>query len=159
MIRLPIRKEEAIRKVQKISYALSQHLSRSPQPEEIAKEAGIPVGEVKAIFALDTNPVSLDHCDDSSELSLLEYHQDYTYNPERIFMKKNSREATLSLLNSLKKREKDILVYRYQLHGGERYSFKKIGDKMGIASETVRQIEMRALRKVRESADLAEFLA
>ena len=93
-------------------------------------------------------------------MSLIEYQEDYTYSPERMLMKKDSANATMDILNRLKEREKNILIYRYQLRGGERYTLKKIGDKMGIAPETVRQIELRALRKMRENAgELAECLS
>ena len=79
----------------------------------------------------------------------MELHGDYTYSPERALLRKSSRDETLRFLDRLKDREKRILTYRYQLNGGEQYTLKNIGDKMGISAETVRQIEMRALRKIR----------
>lgn len=159
MIRLPLRKEEMLRKIQKASNLLNQRLLRPPSMEEIAVETGIPAGEVKSTLALANCSVSLDTCDDAA-MTLIEYQEDYTYNPERMLMKKDSVDATMDILNRLKEREKNILIYRYQLRGAERYTLKKIGDKMGLAPETVRQIELRALRKMRESArELAECLA
>jgi RNA polymerase primary sigma factor len=67
-------------------------------------------------------------------------------------MRKSTRSDTLQFLSQLKDREKRILMYRYQF-SGDRHTLKTIGDKMGISAETVRQIEMRALRKIRSHAD------
>jgi RNA polymerase primary sigma factor len=160
MIRLPLRKEELLRKIQKTSQSLSQKLSRIPSSAEIAEETGIPAGDVNSMLVLANDIVSLDAGEESSVLGLLDYQGDYTYNPERIFMKKNSSKATMDMLSRLKEREKNILVYRYRIGGGEHYTLKKIGDKMGISLETVRQIELRALRKMRENAEtLREYLA
>jgi RNA polymerase primary sigma factor len=55
-------------------------------------------------------------------------------------------------LDRLKEREKHVLMYRYQLNGCEHHTLKKISDKMGVSPETVRQIEIRALRKMRDNA-------
>jgi RNA polymerase primary sigma factor len=86
-------------------------------------------------------------------LPVWEFFEDYTYNPERDFLKKSSREAILRIVNKLKDCEKTILIYRYQLNGDERHSLKNIGRKMGLTTQTVRQIEFKALKKLRVHAD------
>jgi RNA polymerase primary sigma factor len=160
MIRLPLRKEELLRKIQRTSQILSQKLSRVPSSAEIAEEIGIPARDINSMLVLANDIVSLDTSEEPSLSGLIDYQGDYTYNPERIFMKKNSCKVTLDMLSRLKEREKNILVYRYRIGGGERYTLKKIGDKMGISLETVRQIELRALRKMQENAEtLREYLA
>lgn len=68
-------------------------------------------------------------------------------------MENTLREETWNSLNRLKERERDVLRYRYALDGGERYTLKKISDAMGISPETVRQIEMRAIKKLRCDAE------
>jgi RNA polymerase primary sigma factor len=153
MIRLPLRKEELLRKIRKASQTLSQRLSRMPSSLEIAAETGISAEDISSMLVLANSIVSLDAGEDASPSALIEYHEDYTYNPERLFMRENSRALTLNMLNRLKEREKNILIYRYRLGGGERYTLKTIGDKMGISLETVRQIEIRALKKMRESGE------
>jgi RNA polymerase primary sigma factor len=160
MIRLPLRKEELLRKIQKTVQSLSQKLSRIPSSAEIAEETGIPAGDINAMLVLAHDIVSLDAGEESSLSGLIDYQGDYTYNPERIFMEKNSCKAAMKMLDRLKEREKNVLVYRYRIGGGERYTLKKIGDKMGVSLETVRQIELRALHKMRENAKtLREYLA
>jgi RNA polymerase primary sigma factor len=153
-IRLPHRKEEILRKLQRAYHALSQIHARQPRNEELAREVGVPVEEVEFILAMANNPLSLE-MENSGEESAgtMEFHEDYTYSPEREFLRKSSRGDTLRFLDRLKDREKRILTYRYQLNGGERHTLKTIGDKMGISPETVRQIEIRALRKIRPHAE------
>jgi RNA polymerase primary sigma factor len=160
MIRLPLRKEETLRKIQKAAQSLSQRFARAPKTEEISAETGIPSKDVAAMLALGNCMASIDTTENESSKSLIDYHEDYTYSPETVFMKEHSRRATLDILNRLKEKEKNILIYRFQLRGNKRYTLKTIGDKMGIAPETVRQIEKRALRKMRENAgELMECLA
>jgi len=91
--------------------------------------------------------------------SLLDFCEDYTYSPDTEFLRNSVREDTLKFLERLMEREKKILMYRFQFFGGERYTLKEIGDAMGISPETVRQIEMRALKKFKEeAAELKEYV-
>ena len=65
----------------------------------------------------------------------------------------------MKFLETLLEKEKQILLYRFAFYGGKKYTLKKIGDEMGISPETVRQIEIRALRKLKENAEeLREFV-
>jgi RNA polymerase primary sigma factor len=69
------------------------------------------------------------------------------------------REETLRFLERLKDRERQILLYRFAFYGGKKYTLKRISDEMGISPETVRQIEIRALRKLKEQAgELREYV-
>jgi RNA polymerase primary sigma factor len=155
-IRLPHRKEELLRKIQKAYQILSQTLMRQPSTAEIAGSIGIPVGDVAYILNITNGLLSLEtDIGDTESTPLMELHEDYTYSPERMFMRKSFKSDTIHSLNRLKEREKRILMYRYQLNDGERHTLKNIGDKMGISPETVRQIELRALRKMRDHVDPA----
>jgi RNA polymerase primary sigma factor len=152
-IHLPHRKEMLLRKVQKSCQSLNQILMRQPTVEEIAEDLHVPVEEVKDIMALTDITLSLEmDVGDDNVGTLADLHEDYTYNPEKTFMRKNTRHATLRVLDLLKDREKRILMYRYQF-SGEQHTLKNIGAKMGISAETVRQIEIRALKKMRGHAD------
>jgi len=153
-IRLPHRKEETLRKIQQAYHVLSQIHMRQPKVEELAAEIGAPIAEVAYIMSLAHDIISLEAEMNSHESSaVLDLHEDYTYNPERALMRKTSRDATIAVLNKLKDREKRILIYRYQLNGGQRRTLKNISHTMGLSTETVRQIEIRALKKLRGQAD------
>jgi len=157
LIRLPLRKEEMLRKVQKSYHLLSQRFTREPSQEEIAREAGVSTEDVTAILAVINGILSLD-MHDSNSAGILDYHEDYTYNPERALMREASKDATMTVLNSLKAKEKEILMYRYQLNGTREQTLKNIGSLMGISPETVRQIELRAIKKIRTSPELCNHL-
>ncbi|MDR2768363.1 MAG: RNA polymerase sigma factor RpoD/SigA [Treponema sp.] len=160
IIRLPHRKEALLRRIQQAFHSLSQRLCREPSNQEISGEIGVSERMIDLVLNIANGIVSLDTGNEDETSSLVTYQEDYTYSPERVFLKKNSREAAMRILGKLKEREKNILIYRYQLQGGERYTLKRIGAKMGISPETVRQIELRALRQMRESsADLKAYLA
>jgi RNA polymerase primary sigma factor len=153
-IRLPHRKEEIFRKIKRTYHTLSQTLMRQPKTSEIAKEIGVPVDDVEYIMTITNGLVSLEmETGDEESAAVMDLHEDYTYSPERDFIHKSSKAAALKVLDRLKEREKRILVYRYQLNGCETHTLKKIGDKMGISPETVRQIEMKALKKMRSHAE------
>jgi RNA polymerase primary sigma factor len=153
VIHLPHRKEMLLRKVQKSYQTLNQSLMRQPTVEEIAADLHVPVEEVRNIMTITNATLSLEMDMGYDKTGVLaDIHEDYTYNPEKTFMRKNTRNHTLQVLNQLKDKEKRILMYRYQFNG-ERHTLKTIGDKMGISAETVRQIEIRALKKIRSHAD------
>jgi RNA polymerase primary sigma factor len=153
-IRLPHRKEEVLRKIQQAYHILSQLYMRRPKVEEIAEEIDVSAEDVEFILSLSHDIVSLESVKDSNESAgAIEFLEDFTYNPEQALMKKSTREATIKVLDSLKDREKNILMYRYQLNGEKRHTLKNISDKMGLSTETVRQIEFSALRKLRGHAE------
>jgi RNA polymerase primary sigma factor len=153
-IRLPHRKEEILQKIQRAQVFLIQQHMRRPTIEEVASETGVSPEEIKLVTGLVQNviPFEIETNGDSS-LPVWEFLEDYTYNPERDFLKKISREAILLMVNLLKDCEKTILIYHYQLYGEKRHSLKNIGCKMGLPTQTVRQIEFRALKKLRGHAE------
>ena len=154
IVRLPQKKEEALRKIQHTYHFLCQTLMYQPKNADIAKELGVSVQEVDAVvnMAADFLPFEQNAADDES-IGAMDIHEDYTYNPERTLMKKNSQYGTMRVLDKLKDKEKRILSYRYQLDGCERYTLREIGEKLDISPETVRQIEMRALKKIKKHAN------
>ena len=154
IVRLPQRKEDALRKIQHAYHTLCQTLMHQPQNTDIAMELGISVQDVDSIvnMAADSLPFEHNTFDDES-VCTMDIHEDYTYSPERNLMKKFSRDDTMRILNKLKDKEKRILSYRYQLNGCEYHTLREIGEKLDISPETVRQIEMRALKKIRSHAN------
>ncbi len=158
-IRLPHRKEEKLRKINKAYNSLSQELKRTPNIEEIAEELGLKIREVETIVQLSNAVVSLDGPTQEDSGTLQDVIEDTSYVPEKDLLREDLRERTLKFLETLLDKEKQILLYRFAFYGGKKYTLKKIGDEMGISPETVRQIEIRALKKLKESAqELREFV-
>jgi len=153
IVRLPHRKEETLRKIQKTYHILCQTLMHQPKNMDIARELGISVQDVDSIVNFASGSLSLDqNINDDDIAGSMDIHEDYTYSPERSLMKQFSQDGTMKVLDKLKEREKSILTYRYQLNGCERHTLREIGDKLDLSPETVRQIEMRALKKIRSHA-------
>jgi RNA polymerase primary sigma factor len=158
-IRLPHRKEDALRKIQRSYNTLSQRLMRRPSVEEVAQDIGMSHEDVVQILNISNGPVSLDGEINSDSGTLHDVFEDYSYAPDNEIMQKVLREETLKFLERLREKEKKILLYRFAFYGGKKYTLKRISDEMGISPETVRQIEMRALRKLRQHADeIEEFV-
>ena len=154
MIHLPLKKEEAFKRIQRAYHVLSQTLTRQPVNSDIAKELGFSVQYVDLIVNLASDSLSFEqNVNDTENASAIDIHEDYTYSPERALMKQCSHDGTLRILNKLKDQERHVIFYRYQLDGGGKNTLKKIGDKLGISPETVRQIEKRALKKIRPHAN------
>jgi RNA polymerase primary sigma factor len=152
-IRLPHRKEEILRRANQAYNVLTQRNKRTPKYSEIADEIGVPVKDVEFVFSLSSEIIPLENEWSSNESSfMIEHLADHTYNPEPVLMKKSSREETFKKLNQLKDQEKNVLIYRYELNGGKRHTLKNISTKMGLSTETIRQIELRALQKLRDNA-------
>jgi RNA polymerase primary sigma factor len=159
VIRLPHRQEEKLRKINKVYNNLSQVLMREPTLVEIAEEIGLEEEEVASIINSSSSVASLDSSVSADSGSLHDMVEDVSYNPDRELMKKTLREDTLKFLDGLQEKERRILLYRFSFVSGRRYTLKTIGDELGISPETVRQIEIRALKKLRSfSEELKEYV-
>ncbi len=158
-IRLPHRKEDALRKIQKTYITLSQELMRKPSIEEVSKDVGMKKKEVVEIMNFSNSVISLDSEINADSGTLHDVFEDYTFSPDAELFGKVLYEDTMKFLAKLMEKERKILMYRFAFHGGRRYTLKKISHEMGISPETVRQIEMRAIRKLKEQApELREYI-
>jgi RNA polymerase primary sigma factor len=152
-IRLPHRKEEALKRLQKISEEFSQEFFRQPSIEELAAYTSMDEREVSSVLDLASSTVSLDSEINMNNGTLLDVLEDNTYSPDGELVRKSLKEDTRRFLDILREREKTILMYRFAFDGDKKHTLKMIGEKMGISPETVRQIEMRALKKLRVQAE------
>lgn len=152
-IRLPHRKEEALKRLQKISEEFSQEYFRQPTMEELAAYTSMDEREVSSVMDLASTTVSLDSEINMNSGTLLDVLEDNSYSPDGELVRKSLKEDTRRFLDILREREKTILMYRFAFDGDKKFTLKMIGEKMGISPETVRQIEMRALKKLRTEAE------
>jgi RNA polymerase primary sigma factor len=150
MIRLPHRKEEKLRKIAKASQRFSKINGRTPDDCELSSETKIDAHEIKSIMRLPEKVLSIEATEESSSYSLKSVLQDSKYSPDYIVMRKYLREKTAEMLEILTEKERDVLLYRYAFINGRKYTLKDIGEKLRISPETVRQVEMKALKKIRE---------
>jgi RNA polymerase primary sigma factor len=159
IIRLPHRQEEKLRKINTVYNNLSQVLMREPTLLEIAEDIGLQEAEVASIINSSSSVASLDSTLSADSGSLHDVIEDSSFDPGLELMRKNLREDTLRILDGLQEKERQILLYRFSFVSGKRYTLKKIGDELGISPETVRQIEIRALKKLRGFSDeLKEYV-
>ncbi len=152
-IRLPHRKEEALKRLQKISEDFSQEYYRQPSVDELAAYTGMDQQDVSSVMDLAALTVSLDSDINMNNGTLLDVLEDNSYSPDNELVEKSLKEDTRRFLDILREREKTILKYRFAFDEDKKYTLKMIGEKMGISPETVRQIEMRALKKLRTEAE------
>ncbi|HUX37239.1 MAG TPA: RNA polymerase sigma factor RpoD/SigA [Rectinemataceae bacterium] len=154
-IRLPHRKEELLRRIQRSYNLLTQRLQREPFDAEVAAELRVPVSAVTELRSFSAAVVSLESDLDDESGGVIDVYEDWSYSPDTAIIAENMREETARMLTLLMEKERRILMYRFEL-SGERRTLKTIGDELGISPETVRQIEKRALRKLRDQADREE---
>lgn len=158
-IRLPHRKEELLRNIKQSYYLLSQHLNRKPSVAEVAADLNLKEKDITSILHISGTIASLDSTIGTDSGTLMDICEDYTYQPDTDIVRKGLREDTMRFLEHLMEKEKQILLYRFSFYGGAKYTLKRIGEEMGISPETVRQIEIRALKKLREhSHELKEYI-
>jgi len=158
-IRLPYRKEEALRHIQDFIMTFNSDEMRSPSLKDISAGTGVKYSDVVAIMEFSSNPISLYSETNIENGTLIDFLEDSHYNPDKELFKKCVEQETRESLCKLKEKERDIIRFRYNFVDGKKHTLKTIGEYMGISPETVRQIEIRALKKLKDqAADLQEYM-
>jgi len=158
MIRLPHRKEESLRKLTARLADQSAHRN-FPTVDQLADQLRLGRDEVLSLLELSGPVTSLDKEVGEESVSLIDLVEDRSYQPENQCFEKAFEEDTLRLLNNLQDREKDVLMDRYAFSGEKKKTLKTIGEQMGLSAETVRQMEIRALAKLRTQREvLREYM-
>ena len=162
-IRIPVHMVETINKLTRVSRLLTQKLGREPSPAEIAKEMNISEERVREIQKIAQDPVSLETPIGEEEDSHLgDFIEDETTTtPSDSVSTTMLKETLLSVLNSLTPREEKVLRLRYGVDDGRPRTLEEVGKEFNVTRERIRQIEAKALRKLRHpsrSKHLKDFL-
>ncbi len=150
-IRIPVHMIETINKLVRISRSMIQELGREPTPEEIAKKVGMPADKVRKILRTSQEPISLETpIGDDDESHLGDFIEDKTVlSPENHVLRQALRTQLEEILSTLSEREEQVLRYRFGLEDDTEYTLEQVGKKFGVTRERIRQIEAKALRKLR----------
>lgn len=150
-IRIPVHMVETINKLIRVQRQLLQELGREPQPEEIAKEMDIPVERVREILKISQEPVSLETPIGEEEDSHLgDFIQDDNVPvPAEAAAFHLLKEQLVEVLDTLTEREKKVLTLRFGLEDGRARTLEEVGKEFKVTRERIRQIEAKALRKLR----------
>jgi len=150
-IRLPVHIMEMVNKVIRTSRALVQELGREPTSEEIAKRLDIPVSKVRKVRKVTQEPISLETPIGQEEDSHLgDFIEDRgAVSPADAVININLKEMTEQVLNTLTPREERIIKMRFGLEDGTEHTLEEVGQNFGVTRERIRQIEAKALRKLR----------
>ena len=162
-IRIPVHMVETINKLTRVSRLLTQRYGREPTPAEIAKEMNISEERVREIQKIAQDPVSLETPIGEEEDSHLgDFIEDETTTtPSDSVSTTMLKETLLSVLNSLTPREERVLRLRYGVDDGRPRTLEEVGKEFNVTRERIRQIEAKALRKLRHpsrSKHLKDFL-
>ena len=162
-IRIPVHMIETINKLIRTSRALVQELGREPTSEEIARRMDIPVSKVRKVLKIAQEPISLETPIGEEEDSHLgDFIEDRTaVSPSDAVINLNLREQTESVLKTLTPREERVIKLRFGVGEGSEHTLEEVGQNFAVTRERIRQIEAKALRKLRHpsrSRKLRAFL-
>jgi RNA polymerase primary sigma factor len=162
-IRIPVHMIETINKLIRTSRALVQELGREPTSEEIAKRMDIPVSKVRKVLKIAQEPISLETPIGEEEDSHLgDFIEDRNVvSPAEAVININLKDQTEALLKTLTPREEKVIKMRFGLGDGSEHTLEEVGQSFAVTRERIRQIEAKALRKLRHpsrSRKLKAFL-
>jgi RNA polymerase primary sigma factor len=151
-IRVPVHMVETINKIVRTARLMVQELGREPTHEELAQRTDLPVVKVRQALKIAQEPISLETpIGDDGESNLGSFIEDRnSLNPAEMIVGKGLREATLEVLSTLTPREAQILKMRFGLdNDGQERTLEEVGKHFSVTRERIRQIEAKALRKLR----------
>ena len=150
-IRIPVHMSEVINKTYRVSRSLLQELGREPSEQELANAMNLPIEKVREILKVSADPISLDtRIGEEDDSHLGDFIKDETVvGPEDAASYAMLQEQIKKLLETLTEREQRVLVLRFGLEDGRSRTLEEVGKEFQVTRERIRQIEAKALRKLR----------
>ena len=149
-IRLPAHVIDSLNKLGREARNLARELDREPTPEELAQRTGIPIGKIQLLLEAARHPTSLDApVGEDEETGLGDLIGDERHSPEEGAMRSELADQVEAAMAPLTDREREVLRLRYGLGSGREHTLEEVGRRLAITRERVRQIETRALAKLR----------
>ncbi|MBW4632701.1 MAG: RNA polymerase sigma factor, RpoD/SigA family [Iphinoe sp. HA4291-MV1] len=160
-IRLPIHITEKLNKIKKVQRELAQKLGRSPTPAEIGKELELEPAQIREYLNMARQPVSLDvKVGDNQDTELQEMLEDEGPSPEYYMTQEFLRQDLNNMLAELTPQQREVLALRFGLMDGNEMSLAKVGERLNLSRERVRQLEHQALAHLRRRrANVKEYVA
>jgi RNA polymerase nonessential primary-like sigma factor len=160
-IRLPIHITEKLNKIKKTQRELSQKLGRSATPAEIARELDLETSQIREYLSVARQPISLDvRVGDNQDTELSELLEDDTASPDNYATQELLRQDLYELMADLTPQQREVISLRFGLEDGKELSLAKIGQRMNLSRERVRQLEHQALAHLRRRrANVREYIA
>ncbi len=159
-IRIPVHMIETIHKINRTQRRMVQELGREPTEEEIAAETGFTAEKIRKILKIAQEPISLETPVGDDDSHLRDFLEDSkTLSPPEIVSQMNLKEQLSLILDSLTEREAKVIEMRFGLKDGNEHTLEEVGQEFNVTRERIRQIEAKALRKLKKKAKkLVNFL-
>ena len=162
-IRVPVHMVETINKMARVQRQMTLELNREPSEEELAEKMGIAVEKVREVMKISQDPVSLDTpIGEEDDSHLGDFIKDErSMSPEEYATNEILKEEIKNVLMTLQEREQEVLELRFGLVDGTSHTLEEVGKKFNVTRERIRQIEAKALRKLRHPSrakKLKDFL-
>jgi RNA polymerase primary sigma factor len=150
-IRVPVHMYESLQKLTRMSRSLLQEYGREPTPEELSDSTGIPVEKVRAVMKIAREPISLETpVGNDGESHVGEFiPDDAAMPPDEAYAQMRFNDQTRQLLKTLTPREEKILRMRFGIDEPRDHTLEEVGESFSLTRERIRQIETKALRKLR----------
>ena len=150
-IRVPVHMVETINKLARIQRQLTLELNREPTEDELAKKMGIPVEKIRDIYKISQEPVSLETpIGEEDDSHLGDFIKDErNVSPEEFATNEMLKDEISEVLSTLTEREEKVIRLRFGLEDGKSRTLEEVGQMFGVTRERIRQIEAKALRKLR----------
>jgi RNA polymerase primary sigma factor len=161
-VRIPVHMTETISKLNRVSHYLLQQIGRKPTPEEIAREMDLPLAKVREVLSIVKKPISLETPVGDGDSQLGDFIEDNSFSsPFEVVSDQDLAEHICKILTTLSPREEKVIKMRFGIGGESIHTLEEIGQGFRLSRERIRQIEAKALKKLRHptrSQRLRSFL-